>query len=322
MEGALRNLKARMGGPVQRSHWEGVNRTRERFKRLTKDRIRKKKSSGIAQGRVMNEGTGGQYSMFVRGRKKSYLPAHVENFLPPQVLQANSSTQSKSTVGLQAVLAPLALFTPGISTSFTGDKITRVLYEKASGDVTINNIFLSNCYIIIYDVIARKDIGVSSLSTPAATWQQGDTDESASGVSTYLGSTPWQAEAFNEFWKVEQVTNVVLCAGGTHVHKVRLSPRRVVSSAYAQYSNQAFRDLTYYTMIEFHGSPANDTGIQTQVSVGAAGLNIVLDIEHHLKQLQKATPTITTSNNLLGGFTNGEQVVNLGGSTIVAQAEG
>jgi hypothetical protein len=75
-------------------------------------------------------------------------------------------------------------------------------------------------------------------------------------------------------------------------------------------------------MIEFHGSPANDTGIQTQVSVGAAGLNIVLDIEHHLKQLQKATPTITTSNNLLGGFTNGEQVVNLGGSTIVAQAEG
>jgi len=276
----------------------------------------------IPEGRVMNEGTGGQYSMFVMNRGKSYLPRHVENALPPQVVQSNSATQYKSTVGLQVIASPLGLFQPTIATSFTGDKTSNVLYYKASGDVTLNNIYLSNCYVIIYDVVARKDIGSSALATPTLTWAQGNTDESAGSAQTFLGSTPWQSEVFNQYYEVKQVTNVVLGAGATHVHKVRLKPNRLINASYAQYSNQAFRGVTYFTMIEFHGSPANDTTTQTQVSVGVGGLNVIIDAEHTLKVIQKQTPTITTNNNLLSSFTIGEQVVNIGGSTIVAQAEG
>lgn len=282
-----------------------------------------KRLMGIRQGTVYNEGIGGQYSMFTGPKGESYLPKHVEDALPPQVLQGNNSTQLLSGIGKQATIVALNLLTPTPALTFTGDKITSVIYEKATGDVTLNNIFLSNCYLIIYDIMCRKDVSNSTIGDPGSAWSQGATDTTGSSNSpTYLGSTPWQVEVFNQYYKVCQVTNVVLAAGGTHVHKVRLNPKKIISSAYAQYTQYGFKDVSYYCMIEIHGSPANDVTTQTQVSIGKAGLNIIQDKEETLKQLQNAKPTITTSNNLITSFTVGEQVVNIGGSTIVPQAEG
>lgn len=283
----------------------------------------KKSKSPIQQGKVHNEGIGGQYSMFNGPKGKSYLPKHVEDALPPQVLQSNNTSQLLSPIGKQATLVVLNLFTPSPALTFTGDKITSVIYDKATGDVTMNNIYLSNCYLIIYDVMCRKDVSNSSIGDPGSAWSQGATDTTGSSNSpTYLGSTPWQTEVFNQYYKVCQVTNVVLAAGGTHVHKIRLNPKKIISSSYAQYTQYGFKDLSYYCMVEIHGSPANDITTQTQVSIGKGGINIVQDKEETLKQLQNAKPTITTSNNLLTTFTVGEQVVNIGGSTIVPQAEG
>lgn len=180
----------------------------------------------IPQGRVMNEGTGGQYSMFTGKKGKNYLPPHVENALAPISIQNSGAMQVQSTVGLQNAISTLDLFAPGIATAYTGDKITRVVYDHASGDVTLNNVQLSNAYVIIYDIVARKDVGSSSIATPLSAWSQGNTDEGTSNVYKQLGSTPWQSELFNQYYKVKQITNVVLCAGGTHVHKVRLTPKK------------------------------------------------------------------------------------------------
>jgi len=276
----------------------------------------------IHTGRVINEGTGGQCSYFTGPKRKSYLPAHVENALPPQVIQVAAATQKKSGVGAQQVWTALELCNPNQVTGLTGDKISNVLMHKATGDVTLNNIYLSNCYVIIYDIMARKDVSASSLSLPDQAWSQGNTDESAGSAYTYLGSTPWQSEVFNQYYEVKQVTNVVLGAGQTHVHKVRLQPNRLINSSYAQYTPYGFRGTTYFCMVEFHGSPANDVTTQTQVSVGVGGLNVIVDQEHTFKIIQKQTPTISASQGLVTSFTNGEQVVNTGGTTIVAQAEG
>lgn len=281
-----------------------------------------RRSTGIRQGKIFNEGTAGQYSMYKSVRGKSYLPKHVEDALAPQSVQNNGAAQLKSPVGKQAVATAFNLWTPPLATNFTGDKITRVLYDTARGDVTINNIYLSNCYMIIYDVIARKDAGQSTIGDPATCWTQGATDESNATAPTIIGSTPWASELFNQFYKVVQVTNVLLSAGGTHVHKVKITPKKVVSAAYAQYSTYGFQDITYWCMIEIHGAPANDVTTQTQVGVGAGGINYILDTEQVIKQLQTAKPTITLGNTLISAFTVGEQVVNLGGSTIVPQAEG
>lgn len=278
---------------------------------------------GIPQGKVMNEGTGGQYSYFNGPKGKSYLPDHQLNAMPAQILQANGAAQVLSTVGRQNVYSSNFLMGPTLATTYTSDKFTHVVYEKAIGSITMNNIYLSNCYLIIYDIMARKDIGSGSvIGNPTAAWAQGVADEGTSSALQFLGSTPWQTDVFNQYYKVCQKTNVVLAAGATHVHNIRLNPNRLISSSYATYTPQAFADLTYWTFIEIHGSPANDVTTQTQVSVGVAGLNVIWDQEQTIKQIQKATPTLTTGNSLLTAFTVGEQVVNLGGSLIQAQAEG
>lgn len=282
----------------------------------------KKSTSGIKEGKVMNEGTGGQYSMFVPPKGKCYLPKHVEDALPPLSLTRNFALQSKSSVGQQQIVNVDGVFKPELATTYTGDNITRVLYHRANYDITMNNIYLSNCYIIIYDIMARKDVGSVSIGTPPTAWIQGDTDLGQTGGYATLGSTPWQSEVFNQYWEVKQVTNVVLAAGATHVHKARLEPNKIVSSAYGRYTPYALKDVTYYCMIEFHGSPANDITTQTQVSVGVGGLNIIVDKEEVLKQLQKTTPTLQVTNSLPTSFTAGEQVVNMGGSIIQTNAEG
>lgn len=280
--------------------------------------------SSIKSGRVINEGTGGQCSYYTGPRHKCYLPKHVENALPPIVEQSNFSLQLTAAVGKQNVANVLNLMPPSIATTYTADKITRVLYEKATADVTINNAMIGNAYLIIYDIALRKDSSSSSSGDPFQAWSQGITDEgSSAGVGlTYLGSTPFQSELFNQFMEVKQTTKVVLCGGGTHVHHVRLNPNRLVSAAYAQYTNIGIAGLTQFCMIEVHGPPANDKTTQTQVSSGKAVLNVLVDYEVTLKQLAKATPSVTYTNTLVSPFTVGEQVVALGGTTVVDEAEG
>lgn len=277
---------------------------------------------GIQHGRVVNEGTGGQCSYFRMAGKKSYIPPHILDSLPPQVYQLAFASQLKSAVGLQNVTTLGNMFIPSMVTAYTSDTVSRVVFESGTMDVTMNNIFLSNAYVIIYDIVARKDCAVANVQDPLSAWVNGDINTGATSAYTKLGSTPFQTELFNQYYRVAQQTDVVLAAGATHVHKARLKSNRQISAAYATNTPYAIKDLSYFCMIEVHGSPANDITTQTQVSVGQAGLNIIVDSEVHLKQLSKATPTITVTNTLATSFTNGEQVVNLGGSTITTNAEG
>lgn len=300
----------------------GTSRMKRKANQISSSRPMMNSRKSIPEGKVFNEGTGGQCSYFTKGAGKNYLPKHVEDALPPQKIVSTTPFQLKSAVGKQNILSTSALLSSGLATTFTGNGITKVLYKKGTMDITMNNIFLSNCYIMIYDVVARKDVDQAAIFKPDLAWIQGDTDQSASTAYTILGSTPFQSEAFNQFYRVEQITNIVLAAGGTHVHKVKIQPERVISSAYSKYAQYDLKDISYHCMIEIHGSPANDSTTQTQVSVGQGGLNIIVDQEETLKQLQNATPTITLFNSLPTAFTVGEQVVNLGGSTIVTQAEG
>lgn len=291
-----------------------------------KERVLKKRKTThnkIRNGVVCPDGAGGQWSQFVIPASPCYLPKHVENALPPLAIQINGAGQLKSGIGLQNVVSAFSLFSPASATTYTGDKITRVLYNKATASLTLNNIYLSNAYIRIYDIVARKDIGASSpVGNPVAAWEQGDTDESVSNQYTYLGAEPWSAEVFNQYYSVKQITKVVLGAGQTHVHSIRMEPNKVISSAYATYTPAAFKDITYFCMVEIHGSPANDTVTQSQVTVGYGGVNYVWDQEVTLKQLMKATPSISGTNSLPIAFSNGEQVVNIGGTTITTNLEG
>lgn len=310
-----------VGNTLKRAY-DGVRSARASTRPKKRVKTGEVSKGHFKEGVVYNQGTGGQYSSFTMKPGKDYLPRHVTDTVAPLHYQTNTASQLKSIVGAQNASVPISVFYPDSVT--TADAISRIMCYSATADVTMNNIYLSNAYVIIYDIVCRNDCAVNANNGPLAAWQQGDADEGGSASTTFikLGTQPWESEIFNQYFEIKQVTRVVLAAGGTHVHKISMKPKKVVSQARATYSGKGIRGLTYFCMVEVHGAPANDTTTQTSVSIGVAGLNIVVDKLEIYKKLAVQTPTLTLNNTLPASFAVAEQVVNMGGSTITTNAEG
>lgn len=281
-------------------------------------------SNGLMTGRIVAEGTGGQYSSFSR-KNKAFWAKQIDASCAPIVSTFSAALQVKSGVGLQNGVTALRLFDNTDVLQLyvdVGNTYKRFLLEKCMASVSISNIYLSNCTVDIYDVIARKDTGAAGVSDALTAWAQGDTDEGTSGLYAKCGATPFSVEDFNMYWKVVQKTRVVLGAGQMHKHRVNLDVNKIMNDSYIAYTAKNFRDLTYNTLIVIRGAPANDASTQTSVSVGAAGLNIVAEKEYHCKVLSTTVANVIDHTTLAISFAGGEQVVNVGGSTVTANAEG
>lgn len=287
-------------------------------------------SSLLQKGIVVNEGTGGQFSSFKAGAG-DYLDPSVKKTLASYKTIINGAGQLLSPVGTQNSVVALTLYDnadmavmqtdAGYNTG-TYPQRTNYYLDSAHGSATLTNIYLSNVTVDIYDVVARKDVSATALSTIQATWATGDVDEALTNGYKKVGSTPFQAEAVNTYWKVLKKTQVVLGAGQMHKHHVQISPHQLVRGSYLYYTQKAYRDLTYNTLFVIHGQPANDTVTQTQVTLGSAGINYIFEKEYKFKIMQGNTESILDHSALLTAFTIAEQVVNVGGSTVTANAEG
>lgn len=289
---------------------------------------RVKKDSGIQKGTVVNDGAGGQYSSFFL-KKKNYLEDSVSKELAPVRSVLNNAVQVKSAMGLQAVSCPLILYNVTDVTTLNADigdgaaTNARLCLQKVVADVHISNIYLSNVQVDIYDCIARKDLSTGVVANPLLAWSQGDTDEGAASEYTKIGATPFQTELFNTYWRVAKTTRVTLGAGQLHRHHVAMDVFRAMNYSYYNNAGYGFADLTYSTLLVIRGSPANDTTTQTQVSIGECGVNIVYAKEYLTKMLYLNQAIVKDHSSLLAtGFTVGEQVINIGGTTVVSNAEG
>lgn len=272
------------------------------------------------EGKIFNEGRGGQYTECVIKPKKGILGYKKEMALAPLSQIVNNAYQVKSLVGKQTAQTILTLgdINAYQEVASAGPKANRFILSKAIGEVTLSNIYLSNCVVTIYDCISRRD-GISTFSTPSAAWGQGYTDIGAGNI-TNVGAVPWDTDQFNDYWKVVQRTEVTLGSGVMHRHRVNMSPHFLLKGAVADYY-PVFRDITYCCMIVVRGAPANDTMTQSQVSIGVGGVNIVSAFEHIWRQMSNSLEGIVVTNNLLTAFTNAEQVVNEG-TSVEGQAEG
>lgn len=279
----------------------------------------------IRRGIVLNEGNGGQCSYFNYGsRSKAPMNKILKQSLPLQIIQANVAYQYKSGGGVQSVASDLYLVAPAITFALTADDTSCSYIESARGKYTIENVMVCNCSITIYDCVARKDVALAAISTPAAAWNQGDVDTTGHGShvdQNRIGSTPFQSEAFNQYWKVLQTTDVVLGPGAQHQHIASSRPEKVFSGAYSTYTPYGFKDETVFTMIVLRGSPSNDSVTQTQVTLGAATINVIVEYEHRLRQMMKQTPTITCSNTLITAFSVSEQAYNQGSGATTTNTE-
>lgn len=284
------------------------------------------KQGGIKAGKVQMEGSSAQCSYFT-SHNADFLEKSVSKTLAPVKSVMNGFIQILSTPGLQAAQVALPIYNyadvavcyADIAGASTQD---RVILSDCKAEVNFTNCFLANCTFDIYDIFARKDAGATVCGDAVAAWTQGDVDEGAALEYTKIGSTPFETELFNQFFKVVQKTRVVLPGGALHKHQVHVSPHKLMTYSYMNNTTKLFREMTYNCLVVLHGQPANQVTGTTGGSMGAAGLNIVYGKEYVTKLLYDNKAKIVDHTTLATTFTGGEQIVNVGGSTVTTNLEG
>lgn len=273
-------------------------------------------------------GSGGTFSKFFYGRRKapkayrSVIGALSKNF---QVY--NGSGRAGAAVGLQDVQVPLTMFNSTdvqalLTNIQTNWKNTRAVLMSCSAEVLLTNQDIGNARITLYDIVARRDLAASNVSDPSTAWGHSYGDQTASNSnSNLLGSTPFSADLFTQFFKVLKITHITLGQGQSHTHRVHYQPNKKIDGEYVQYENQGFKGLTCFTMMVDHGMPYNDTTTKTSVSSGKSAIDYVWRKQYKYTFVSDVSNTYYVTNSLPGSFAVSESVMDIGsGATVVETA--
>lgn len=253
-------------------------------------------------------GTGGTFSKFFYGKRKvpkgyrAVIKALKNNFFV-----SNESGRLNVGVGVQDAFYT-SFFRSGDVTSifstFTLPNISRVLLRSVSAELMITNQADSVCRVTLYDVIARRDNAVSTnVQSPTGAWAHSYADQGTLDADyTVVGSTPFSAGLFTQWFKVLKITHVDMPAGHIHCHRVHYEPNKALDGEVKNYVGQQYKGLTCYTMVVAHGTPANDTTTKTQVSTSTAHLDWVSRRQYKYSFIADNTSTFTKTNTLSTSF--------------------
>lgn len=193
---------------------------------------------------------------------------------------------------------------------------SRVLHEFMSGEILLANASVFTTTMIIYDVMARRDLhlGLASsaeLAAPTGAWSTGVTDEGG-GANDWkvIGGTPFQSELFNQFYRVVQTTRVELNPGGIHRHVASFRPNKIVHNEVVEANSYGIQGLSCYTMVVLYGQPAHDSTTTTSVTITAASLDVVQSANYRYRYIQEGSTDFTKTNQLAASFAVGPQIVN------------
>lgn len=302
--------------------WKATSRAR--FNQKSKARAASRTATTgkkIQRGTVVQESNSSKtYCNF--GSRSYPLHAGTARLTAPQELTFNyAGANVQSVVGLQFagwypwydynVLHNIRNSGPNAPTL-----TSRVLHEQMNGEILFANSSIFTTTMIIYDIIARRDLhlGLASsaeLAAPTGAWSTGISDEGgAANDWKIIGGTPFQAELFNQFYRVVRTTRVELNPGGIDRHVVSFRPNMILHNEVVEANSYGIKDLTCYTMVVFYGQPAHDSTTTTSVSISASSLDVVQSAKYRYRYLQESSTDFSSANALAGSFAVGPQIVN------------
>ena len=269
--------------------------------------IKSKKKTTIHQNaklQVPGHGAGGTFTSvymkkpltkWLKGMKKATASnfSYVNN---SKRLVTGSSLQTGVTVSQTFNATDLALLFQ--STNST----CRTLIESVTENNLYRNQSNNDCFLVIYDVIARRDLSSTTGDyDPAAAWYNGAPDTGMTSAATgYPGATPFAVPRFTQYFDVKKVSHIILPAGGCHNHRIHYEPNRMISREVIADNNQNVKGLTMYSIAVIYGAPDNNlTG--TTVTSGSAAVDFV-----QTKQYKWTYMTDAVTNN---NYTNSLAVV-------------
>jgi hypothetical protein len=313
--------------------WNTPSATRQAKKashaRSKAKKTKRSSSSGVSRLPAINDGVGGQHSRFSWKSKTDALTPQLKAMLPPSIYVENGGAQKLCTESRQVAFQLLNLFSPTDinnllskygtqGTQVAGTGVNRIYLDKVYASVKLANIYLTNCEVILYDCVARKDLPDASITANTDTsWSQGLLDE-ASGANAVLvpGGIPFDSQIFNTYWKVMNTTRMTIAAGAIHTHVIEFAPHCMMGSEYATRTAGGYQDLTYSCLMVLKGQPVNDNTTKTTVTYSVAGVNIIDEVSYHFRFPANNTTQWYKADNLLGVTTAAENFISVGGSTV------
>ena len=289
----------------------------------------KKRKFKLAQKATL-QGTGGSFSKFFYGRRKLPLPKNIVKNLGIKYFVTNNASRFTGGIGQQQFSQPVVMFSPTALTTMqsilpggsgAGGASQKFMVMKCSSELSISNCTLGNTRLILYDIVARRDLQSGVLS-PLAAITSGflDVFDGASSDYTTLGYTPFQNPRFTEFFKIVKMTHVILSQGQVHIHRISYHPNKIISGELDARISGGIRGLTCYTMIQQWGDPDNDGTVKTTVSTSSTAIDVVAKYQYQFTALQESTKGVKFTNALPATYTGTESLIDIGSGLVTAMA--
>jgi len=208
-------------------------------------------------------------------------------------LSTASASQSYTTISSTFNATDLALLFQ--STNNT----CRTLVESVTENNLYRNQSNNDCFLVIYDVIARRDLSSTTLDyLPSSAWYDGAPDTGMTSAATfYPGATPFAVPRFTQYFDVKKVSHIILPAGGCHNHRIHYEPNRMISREVIADNNQNVKGLTMYSLAVIYGAPDNDL-TAVNVTSGSAVIDFVQTKQYKWTYMTDAVTNNNYSNSL------------------------
>lgn len=288
-----------------------------------------KKPSLIQSAQVGVGGHGGTYSSYYYTKRKMPRAFAVDKkALAKNYYVLNGYARQTGTVGQQSIGIVNTMFNytdiNAISQKISVNQTNKFLLKNCSAEVLMTNQDSGNAQIILYDIVARRDLASSAnITTPASAWQNSYGDEGGVNANaTIVGTTPFSSDLFTQFYKVVKMTYLTLGQGQSHTHRLKFDANKIIDGEYIQYNPNGFKGLTCFTMMVVNGMPYNDTATKTQVSTGNTAIDFIFRKQYSYTWKQDVDTNFSVSNNLPQLFTVNEDIMNeaTGAASVDVQA--
>lgn len=252
---------------------------------------------------------GGSFSKYERQVCKPFNKAVMKG-VGPAFYNVNAGQRLTSAYGKQNFGLIATAFDFASTTSLTtviasaaAPKTGRYFIQRYEGDIMVTNMESMGCLYTIFDIECKHD-GYSGSSTPLTTILADLVDPGGGGAATdaLVPGVNWETHPrFTQYYKVMQRTVGSLQPGNTHIHHVNYNLNKLINMEYLTNSgtNSFMKGITYYTLIQFHGLPANDSTTKTTVTLSAVNLDVVTKGLFVGRQCYPPYQTETFTNSLV-----------------------
>lgn len=264
------------------------------------------KKKSLSSRKQLIAAPGGSFTTFDYGSHKlnaSFLKTAVDDYV------VNSSAKVIAAIGKQAVANLAVVFQQtdlaAMRTAVTAASTARLCYKESYVTQMITNQDNGNAMITLYDVICRR----ATTESPTTCWVNGTSGGGSSNQQNVVGAEPSSCARFNDFYTIKKIFQFWLGAGQSHAHIMKFNPNRSLPGE-VQDVTSYIPGLTHATMMVVNGGPYNDSTTKSQVSSGAASIDIVTAISYKFTFINSLTDSLFTLSTLPAAFTVAESIMN------------